>query len=103
MGTLIRIIGMAWRYRVRLTLAYTSFFAAIAFSLLIPHLFGTAVDGIVGTSPEDTTWVATLADPVIALFGSLVGGDSPRQLLVTFTVAILAVSLARGFFDFARF
>ena len=47
MSILLRIIKMAWRYRVRLILAYLSFFAAIGFALLIPRLFGSSVDRLV--------------------------------------------------------
>ena len=42
MQILIRITGMAWRYRTRLTLAYLSFLAAIGFSLSIPYPFDIA-------------------------------------------------------------
>ena len=38
MQILLRITKMAWRYRVRLVLAYVSFFAAIGFALLVPRL-----------------------------------------------------------------
>jgi ATP-binding cassette subfamily B protein len=102
MQILLRITNMAWRYRTRFILAYVSFFAAIAFSLLIPHLFGTAVDFIAGTPPERQTWVASLADPIIWLFRQVLGSGTPFQTLLMFTLAILTVSLARGFFDFAR-
>ena len=108
---------MAWKYRVRLTLAYISFFIAIGFSLMIPHLFGNAVDTIVGIVPgdgaagessftgtahESTTWLSGMADPVVLFFGTLVGNATTLQVLGTFTVALLAASLCRGFFDFAR-
>ena len=93
---------MAWRYRTRFILAYISFFAAIAFSLLIPHLFGTAVDFIAGTPPERLTWVSRLADPIIWAFSQILGADTQFQMLLMFSLAILAVSLVRGFFDFAR-
>ena len=93
---------MAWRYRTRFILAYVSFFAAIGFSLLIPHLFGTAIDTIVGSVPERQTWVAGLADPIIWLFQQLLGAETQPQTLLMFALAILAVSVVRGFFDFAR-
>src|SRR5919106_164167 len=102
MQILLRITNMAWRYQTRFILAYVSFFAAIAFSLLIPHLFGTAVDFIAGTPAERTTWIAELADPIIWLFSQLLGSETPFQMLLMFALAILTVSLVRGFFDFAR-
>jgi ABC-type multidrug transport system fused ATPase/permease subunit len=102
MQVLLRITNMAWRYRTRFILAYVSFFAAIAFSLLIPHLFGTAVDFIAGTPPERLTWIAGLADPIIWLFRQLLGTETQFQTLLMFALAILTVSLVRGFFDFAR-
>src|SRR5918992_2865731 len=102
MQILLRITGMAWRYRTRFILAYVSFFAAIGFSLLIPHLFGTAIDTIVGSVPERQTWVAGLADPIIWLFQQLLGAETQPQTLLMFALAILAVSVVRGFFDFSR-
>ena len=44
MGILLRIIGMAAHYPLRLILAYASALAAIAFSLALPWLFGNAID-----------------------------------------------------------
>jgi ATP-binding cassette subfamily B protein len=116
MKILIRIIGMAGVYRTRLTLAYISFFAAIAFSLLIPHIFGNAVDEIVrskadsipaaaaavGPDAHSATWMSFLADPIIGFFGNLLGNETGTQILLTFMVALLAASLCRGFCDFAR-
>ena len=93
---------MAWHYRIRLIIAYASFFGAIGFSLMIPHLFGTAVDTIVGAEPDRTTWIAGFVDPIVLFFGNIFGNATDFQMLMTFTLAILAVSLGRGFFDFAR-
>ena len=76
---------MAWRYRTRLILAYLSFFAAVGFSLLIPHLFGESIDKLVKFGG-----------------GGLVGGDVTRGTLALLALAILGASLMRGFFDFAR-
>ena len=85
MQTLIRITGMAGRYRTRLVLAYLSFFAAVGFSLLIPHLFGESIDKLV-----------TFGDDGIS------GTDVGRGTLAILALALLGASLARGFFDFAR-
>lgn len=76
---------MAWRYRTRLLLAYLTFFAAIGFSLLIPHLFGESIDKLVKFGD-----------------GGIVGGDVSRGTLTLLGLAILGASLMRGFFDFAR-
>ena len=85
MQILIRITMMAWRYRTRLTLAYLSFFAAIGFSLLVPHLFGEAIDKLVSFEGARIT-----------------GTDVGRSTLVFMSLGILGASIARGFFDFAR-
>ena len=76
---------MAWRYRTRLTIAYLSFFAAIGFSLLIPYLFGEAIDKLVSYEGNRIT-----------------GTDVARGTLVFMALAILGTSIARGFFDFLR-
>ncbi|MEK7806355.1 MAG: ABC transporter ATP-binding protein [Chloroflexota bacterium] len=76
---------MAWRYRTRLILAYLTFLAAIGFSLLIPHLFGEAIDKLVKFGDD-----------------GIVGGDVSRGTLALLALAILGASLMRGFFDFAR-
>ena len=85
MQILIRITGMAWRYRTRLTLAYLTFFAAIGFSLLIPFLFGLSIDKLVEFDGDTVS-----------------GKDVSRLTLMYLALALLAASLARGFFDFAR-
>ena len=86
MQILIRITRMAWRYRTRLILAYVSFFAAVGLSLAIPYLFGYSIDQLVSYNKE----------------GGVSGKDVSRITLAVLAGAILAVSLARGFFDFAR-
>ena len=87
MSVLIRIIVMAARYPARLTLAYVSALAAIGFSLALPWLFGNAIDLMVVRD------VAT---------GKFVRADFTVSALVFHGVGILAVSLGRGFCDFAR-
>ena len=85
MQILTRITRMAWRYRTRLTLAYLSFFTAIAFSLLIPQIFGYSIDKLV-----------TFGDDGIS------GTDVAKGTLALLAVALLGASLARGFADFVR-
>ncbi|MCH7841461.1 MAG: ABC transporter ATP-binding protein [Chloroflexi bacterium] len=78
MQILVRITKIAWQFRARLILAYLSFLAAIGVSLLIPHIFGEAID-------------------------LLVSGESvSTRTLTYFALALLGVSLLRGFLDFAR-
>ena len=85
MSILIRITRMAYYYRTRLILAYLCFFAAIGFSLMIPRLFGESVDRLVRI--EDSQIIPLNPD---------------TQVLVVLASLILAVSIMRGFFDFAR-
>ena len=78
MQILVRITKIAWQFRARPILAYLSFLAAIGVSLLIPHIFGEAID-------------------------LLVSGESvSTRTLTYFALALLGVSLLRGFLDFAR-
>ena len=63
MSTLVRITKIAWQFRLRLIFAYASFLLAVGVSLLIPQLFGEAIDllvnvdedGIAGKSVETIT------------------------------------------------
>ena len=87
MDMLLRINGITWRFRTRLILAYLSFFAAIGCSLLIPHIFGEAIDSLIGIDEET---------------GQIFGKNPATSILVWFAVALLVASLFRGFFDFAR-
>ena len=87
MGILLRIIGMASHYPLRLILAYVSALAAIAFSLALPWLFGNAIDLMVVRD---------------AVTGKFVRADFTVAALVFHGIGILGVSLGRGFCDFAR-
>ncbi len=87
MSILWRIIRMAARYPMRLSLAYISALVAIGFSLALPWLFGNAIDLMVGRDPET---------------GGFILIDFSLAALVVFGVGILGVSLGRGFCDFAR-
>ena len=87
MDILIRINLIAWQFRTRLILAYVTFAIAVGFSLFIPFLFGRAIDTIVSFDEVTSTFK----------------GNSPETgTLVWLAVGLLAASLARGVFDFAR-
>jgi ATP-binding cassette subfamily B protein len=87
MQILLRIMTMAWRYRVRLILAYLSFFVAIGFALLIPRLFGSSVDRLVRFDPVD---------------GHVIPLSVDTWTLVVMASALLGASILRGVFDFVR-
>src|SRR5919199_4551475 len=87
MQILLRITKMAWRYRVRLVLAYISFFAAIGFALLVPRLFGTSVDRLVRFDPVD---------------GRVTPLGVDTRTLVLMALTLLGASVMRGASDFAR-
>src|SRR5918999_4307966 len=87
MQILLRIIKMAWRYRVRLILAYISFFTAIGFALLIPRLFGTSIDRLIRFDAAD---------------GRVIPLEVDTWTLTLMALALLGASLLRGVFDFAR-
>ena len=82
MRILLRLTGMAWRYHGRLILAYVSMLGAVAFTLAIPRLLGTAIDEALNQQ--------TLSVP------------KDRTYLMLLALAILGASLMRGFFDFGR-
>ena len=86
MQTLMRINRITWQFRTRLIVAYFSLFAAIGFSFFIPFIFGNAIDSMVIVTEEK----------------KIIGRDFATNTLVWFAVALLAASIARGFFDFAR-
>ena len=85
MVILIRITKIAWQFRVRLILAYLSFIAAVGFSLLIPQLFGEAIDLLVAIDADGVT-----------------GKAVSTQTLTYLALALLGASLLRGLMDFAR-
>ena len=85
MQILMRINWITWQFRTRLILAYLSFFAAVGFSILIPILFGKAIDSLVLFDGE-----------------KIVGKAISDSTLVFIALALLGASLARGIFDFAR-
>ena len=87
MDILLRINSIAWQFRTRLILAYVTVAASVGFSLLIPTLFGRAIDTMV------------LRDELRETFVWL---SPPTSTLVWFAVGLLAATLCRGAFDFAR-
>ena len=87
MDILIRINSIAWLFRTRLLLAYTTVGISVVMSLAIPNLIGRAIDTLVGH------------DPVTK---EIFGKDFDTSTLVWLAVALLAFSLGRGLFDFAR-
>ncbi|MGE3535980.1 MAG: ABC transporter ATP-binding protein [Candidatus Tectimicrobiota bacterium] len=87
MHTLRRITAMAWRYRTRLILAYVSFFAAIGFALLVPRLFGLAVDRLVRFEPSS---------------GQVLPLPVETRTLLLLALALLGASVLRGAADMAR-
>ena len=76
MRVLIRIVGYAGKYRVRLSMAYVAVLAFTGFSLSIPWLLGEAIDTALSS-------------------GQLIQ-------LILFGLAIIAVSVGRGIAAFAR-
>ncbi len=87
MDILIRINKIAWQFRGRLILAYATFAIAIGFSLFIPYLFGQAIDTLVSYDEVTETFQ----------------GNSPAtSTLVWLAIGLLAASICRGLFDFAR-
>ena len=87
MQILLRITKMAWRYRVRLVLAYVSFFAAIGFALLVPRLFGKSVDRLVRFDPTN---------------GHVIPLEVDASTLALMALALLGASVMRGVADLAR-
>ena len=87
MHVLLRITGMAWRYKLRLILAYLGFFASVGFSLAIPWLLGESIDKLVVRSEDGQ---------ILSL------GDIERSTLVFMALGILGASLMRGISDFSR-
>ena len=85
MQILVRITKIAWQFRARLILAYLSFLAAVGVSLLIPQLFGEAIDLLVAI---DSSGISK--EP------------ASTRTLTYLALAILGASLLRGFLDFAR-
>ena len=98
MDILFRINAIVWQFKGRFILAYLSFGAAIGFSLLVPLLFGRAIDTLVAVKP-----VLVLDEfTVIAETTEIVGQAVALSALLTLALALLGASLCRGAADFAR-
>lgn len=91
MDILLRITAMAFRYRRRMLLAYLSFFIAIGFSLAVPWLFGESIDRLIVIEGVLEEGGRILPNPDLT--------DGGLLLLASL---LLAASVMRGFFDFAR-
>ncbi len=87
MEILLRINSIAWQFRTRLLLAYVTFAVAVGFSLFIPFLFGQAIDTLVFFDDETKTFH---------------GLNPDTTTLLWLAIGLLAASLCRGAFDFAR-
>ena len=87
MEILLRINSIAWQFRTRLLLAYVTFAVAVGFSLFIPFLFGQAIDTLVFFDGETKTFH---------------GLNPDTTTLLWLAIGLLAASLCRGAFDFAR-
>ena len=87
MDILTRINRIAWQFRGRLITAYATVGISVGFSLLIPFLFGRAVDAMVRHEPDTETFLWL---------------DPATETLLWLAVGLLGASLARGVFDFAR-
>ncbi len=85
MQILVRITKIAWQFRGRLILAYLSFLAAVGVSLLIPQLFGEAIDLLVVIDSSGIT-----------------KEQASTRTLTYFALALLGASFLRGLLDFAR-
>ena len=85
MQILVRITKIAWKFRARLILAYLSFLGAVGVSLLIPQLFGEAIDLLVAIDGD-----------------GIIREPTSNRTLTYFALGILGASLLRGFLDFAR-
>ena len=86
MQILIRVIGMAGRHRGRLSLAYLTSFVALSLSLVIPYLVGQAINLVVSFESGRVQASEDVAGSVLWVIAGV----------------LLAASLTRGLFDFAR-
>ena len=92
MRTLTRVMGLAGRHRGRLTLAYITSVFALGLSLLIPALVGRAINLLVGYESQGA------GEPGVIVAHT----DVAQSALFILALLLLAASLCRGLFDFAR-
>ena len=94
MHIILRIAGMAWRYRVRLVLSYVGFAAAIGFSMTIPVIIAKSIDKLVVVDKDGIQTVTDAARSTV-LYAFPDG-------LLWLALALVGASLLRGLFDFSR-
>ena len=87
MEALLRIVGMAWRHKWRLNLAYLSFFGSVGGSIVVVWIIGQAIDKLVVKGEHDE---------ILSL------GTVGLGTLFVMAGAMLGVSLVRGLFDGGR-
>lgn len=87
MRTLWRIIQLTFPYKIRFILAYAGGFVSIGLSLLIPLLFGGAIDLMVGHDPETK---------------QLFRKDFSMLSLVLTSMTVVGVAAVRGVCAFGR-
>jgi ATP-binding cassette subfamily B protein len=118
MDILLRITDMAWHYRWRTILAYLGFVFAIAFSMVVPLLFGEAIDTAVSAVDQEVveTGEPSIDEEIDARnpFRSLVSSgvdkvagvfdedSSTTTILWMLAGGLLIVNVLRGLSDFAR-
>ena len=90
MPILLRIMGMAWRYKLRLILAYVSLVVAVALAMLVVRLVGISV-GII-----DEAEVGSLIPDRSEILFSFPEG------LLWIAVLLMVASIIRGLLDFCR-
>ena len=95
MSVLLRITGMAWRYKWRLMIAYASLFAAVGLAMLVVHLVGESIGRLTERDPI-TDDLVVVTDPRNTVLYSFPGGIFWIALL------LMGASLVRGLFDFCR-
>ena len=87
MDALLRIVGLTWRHKLRLILAYVSFFTTIAASIAVVWIIGEAVDKLV---------VKGEGGDVLSL------GTVSTSTLLWMSAALLGISLVRGLLEGGR-
>ncbi len=87
---------MTWRYNVRFVLSYLTFGFSILFALAIPWILGEAISALVVKQDDVIVSVGNLGEARVDFVGLF------HTSLWVAAGILLAASLMRGFFDFAR-
>jgi ABC-type multidrug transport system fused ATPase/permease subunit len=87
---------MTWQYNFRLVLSYLTFGLSIGFALAIPWMLGASIDALVTTEGDLIVPTDDLGSVRVDVVGIL------ETSLWGAAAILLAASLLRGFFDFAR-